>query len=157
MNPARTYTFQGSDGSQFSQFLAESFQFTVFRVATHRHYMQKMSSFLRLVGIWLTNTWFPTFKKIFICLSGCIESSLRRVGYLLCHERSFLLEHRLASCRSRAPEGAGSVSCSTQACFFVARGILVPWPGIEAMSSALQGDFFFPLFSHIYFNFFPIL
>ena len=57
----------------------------------------------------------PNIKKKFIYLSGCTESSLRHVGYLLCHEGSFLVVHRLASCRSRAPEGTGLVNCSVQA------------------------------------------
>ena len=67
------------------------------------------------------------------------------------------LECRLSSCGARAPGRVGSVVCSTRALLLrcessivVARGlscaaacgILVPRPGIEPASPALEGGFF---------------
>ena len=50
---------------------------------------------------------------------------------LLHHAGYFIEDHRLSSCVSAV--------VAHDLCWFVACGILVPWPGIEPMSPALQG------------------
>ena len=51
------------------------------------------------------------------------------MGFLLCLVRSFVEAHGFSSC------GTGGFSCSE------ARGSLVPQPGMEPVSPALQGGF----------------
>ena len=51
------------------------------------------------------------------------------MGFLLCLVRSFVEAHGFSSC------GTGAFSCS-EAC-----GSLVPQPGMEPVSPALQGGF----------------
>ena len=82
-----------------------------------------------------------------------VVSSLRRLGFSLVVACGF----SLFSCGARAPGRVGSVVCSTRALLLrcessivVARGlscaaacgILVPRPGIEPASPALEGGFF---------------
>ena len=76
------------------------------------------------------------FKKIylFISLFGCVKSYLRHGG-------SSAVVHRLSSCGVWAPEDSGSVVEEHKLNCLAAPGILVPQPGTEPMSSALQGGF----------------
>ena len=104
-----------------------------------------------------SNRHFITIVKIFIYLFslffGCIGSSLWCAGFSLVVACGF----SLSSCGAWTPERVGSVVCSMQALSLrcessvvVARGlscpkacgILVPRPGIEPASPALEGGFF---------------
>ena len=71
------------------------------------------------------STLFPSFSV----LLGCAGSELWRV-------ESFAEAHRPLSCRERAPQVAVSGLICPSTC-----GILVPQPGIEPTSPALQGRF----------------
>ena len=62
----------------------------------------------------------------------CVGSQLQHTGSSLHHAGSFLAVHRLPSC--------GSVVVVSRLSCFVACGILVPQPGIEPESPALEGE-----------------
>ena len=64
-----------------------------------------------------------------------MSSWLQHSGSSLHHARSFIAVHGLYSC------GAGSVVVAHRLSCYTARGILVPGPGIEPVSPALQGGF----------------
>ena len=93
------------------------------------------------------------FIYLFSLFFGCIGSSLWCAGFSLVVACGF----SLSSCGAWTPERVGSVVCSMQALSLrressvvVARGlscpkacgILVPRPGIEPASPALEGGFF---------------
>ena len=78
---------------------------------------------------------------IFIYLLDCIRSYLQHSRSSGHHERSFREEHRLSSCDTGSPEHTGSVFGAQGFSCSVACGILVPWPGIEPASCAMQGKF----------------
>ena len=88
-----------------------------------------------------------------IFLLQCTGSSLRHAGFSLVVACGF----SLSSCGAQAPGHVGSVVCGTQALSLscvssvvvahglscpAACGVLVPWPGIEPASPALEGGFF---------------
>ena len=60
---------------------------------------------------------------------------------LLWHAGSLLQRGLLSSCGARAPEYAGSVVAAHRLSCPAACGILVPQPGIELASPALEGGF----------------
>ena len=57
------------------------------------------------------------------------------------HSGSVVAVHRLSSCGTRALECAGSVGAARRLSYPAACGIVVPPPGIEPMSPALEGRF----------------
>ena len=71
----------------------------------------------------------PHLKRTY--LSGCVGSSLWHMGYLLQRVASLWLRSQLQS----SVVYTRRLSCS------MARGVLVPRPGTEPTSSALQGRF----------------
>ena len=110
-----------------------------------------VAGYCRLVNLldFCRAEWILTLGKTFITHSFIFLIYLAVLG-LSCgmqaslqlrHAGSLVVTHRLSSCGTRAAEHAGSVvavhglSCPT-AC-----GILVPRPGIEPASPALEGGF----------------
>ena len=67
-----------------------------------------------------------------------VRSSLQRAGFSLVVARGF----SLSSCGTWAPGCLGSVVVAYGLSCPSACGILVPQPGIELMSPALEGEFF---------------
>ena len=93
-----------------------------------------------LLGWWWFNcfeecvSFRKTFKNLFIYLFGCIRSYLWHTGSSLHHERSFVYTDSLV-----VVPGFSSMALRLS-CFMPCR-ILVPQPGLEPMSPALQGGF----------------
>ena len=85
------------------------------------------------------------FLKVFLYLaaSGLSGStcSLHRVLWelLLWCRLPFVVVQRLSSCSTWALEHEGSVAAELRLSYPEVCGILVPWPGIEPESLALQG------------------
>ena len=67
-------------------------------------------------------------------LSSCGTWALENAG-------SVVVARRLSSCGKWAPEQAGSIVAARGLSCPAARGILVPRPGIELSSPALEGGF----------------
>ena len=75
---------------------------------------------------------------LFITARGLLSSCVMRA---LEHTGSVVAARRLSSCGARAPKHVGSVVVACELSCPVARGILVPRPGIEPASPALEGGF----------------
>ena len=73
--------------------------------------------------------------KLYLFIFGCVGSSLRHAG------SSIVARGLLSRCGARAPECLGSVVAVLWLSCPVACGILVPRPGIEPASPALEGGF----------------
>ena len=76
-----------------------------------------------------------------IYLFGCVGSQLQHAGSSLHHGGSFIVMHGLSKCGAWALEHSGSLTAGHRLSCPEACGILVPQPGIQPTSPALQGRF----------------